>query len=243
MRVAIAGGTGTVGRFLAQRLQDAGHEPVVLARAHGVDLVRGADIDLGGVACVVDVTGIRTLSARRSRRFFTAVTANLLAAERAAGVGHHVALSIVGAAGAPYGYYAGKAAQERAVRAGGVPWTILRSTQFFEFAAQTAVPAGRMLLHPVMRSRPVAADTVAARLVELVDAGPSGAVGDLAGPEEVRMADVLRAALAARGDTRRVAEFRLPGGFGRAVRDGRTLPSSDADLRGPGLAAWAEAQA
>jgi len=243
MRIAIAGGTGAVGQLLASRAAAAGHDVLVLARSRGVDLVTGHGLDLRGVGTVVDVTGMQTLSAGKSRAFFTAVTERLLTAGREAGVSHHVALSIVGAARAPHGYYAGKAAQETLIEQGAVPWTILRSTQFFEFAEQTAVSIGPLQLHPIMRSQPVAADTVAQRLLELAEADPARTTVELAGPEEMRMAEVLRAVSSTGPAGRRVVEFALPGGFGRALRDGSILPGPDAELRGPSLAEWAASRA
>lgn len=242
MRIAIAGGTGTVGRHLVRQVAAAGHEATVLARSQGVDLVTGKGLDLAGVDAVIDASGPRAASAAKSTALFTAVTTNLLAAERAVGVSHHLALSIVGAAHADQGYYAGKAAQERTVSQGDVPWTVLRTTQFFEFAEQNAVSAGPWLLMPRLRCQPVAAATVAERLVELVEAGPSGDAADLAGPDELCMADVLRACQERRPHRRRVIEFPLPGGFGRVLRDGTILPGPDAMLRGPNLAEWVASQ-
>lgn len=238
MRVAVAGGAGTVGRFVERALREHGHEPVSLTRSQGIDLMRD-DIDLSGVDAVVDVLGIKTLSAVRSTRFFTTTTARLLAAERAGGVAHHLALSVVGAADAPYGYYAGKAAQEQLIERAGVPWTIQRSTQFFEFAEQTATRIGPLVVHPKMRVRPIAAAAVAARLVELVEAGPSGNVPDVAGPHEMQMIDVIKVT-AHRASARSLIEFPLPGGFGRAIREGTILPSGEAVLLGPSLWEWAE---
>lgn len=230
MRIAIAGGTGTVGAHTVRVAREAGHEVVVLSRGSGVDLTTGRGLDLVGVDAVIDASGTSTTSASKAVAFFSAVTANLQRAELAAGVGHHVALSIVGAASAAHGYYAGKAAQERAVASGAVPWSILRATQFFEFAEQVAVPFAGWRVVPAMRSQPVAAASVAARLVRLAEHGPVGEAPDLAGPREMRMAELLRAVSEARGRPARVVEVPLPGGFGRALRDGAVLPGPGAEL-------------
>jgi uncharacterized protein YbjT (DUF2867 family) len=154
----------------------------------------------------------------------------LLAAEAAAGVRHHVALSIVGTDRAPEGYYAGKQLQEQLVEAGAVPWTILRATQFFEFAGQilSQTTFGPLALVPKMRSQPVSAREVAARLVELATDAPAGRVRDLAGPREERMAGLARRLLRANGRKTRVLEFPLPGTFGRAMRAGILLPAPGA---------------
>ncbi len=236
MRIAVAGGTGTVGAHAVQFAERAGHEALVLSRARGVDLFSGDGLDLTGVDAVIDASGP---SARlSSTEFFGSVTRHLLRAEQEAGVAHHIALSIVGAANAPFGYYAGKALQERLVVEGAVPWSILRATQFFEFAERNVKQLGRVILAPSMRSQPLAAASVGEMLVEVASGGPCGVLPDLAGPEEMRIADVARAVAQARGESRRVIEIPLPGGFGRALRDGSILPAPDANLVGPTLREW-----
>jgi uncharacterized protein YbjT (DUF2867 family) len=233
MRIAIAGGTGTVGRHVVDVAREHGHDAVVLSRSTGVDLAAGTGLGraLAGVGAVVDVTSVVTTSARVSRGFFTAVTGNLLAAGEDAGVGHHLALSIVGVDRAPHGYYAGKAAQEELVAAGRVPWTLLRATQFHEFAAQLHGRAvvGPLHVVPVVRAQPVAAREVAQRLVELAERGPAGRVPDLAGPEVLGMAGAVRAWARATGRRGPVLAVPLPGRFGRALRDGTLLPGPGAD--------------
>lgn len=235
MSIAVAGGTGAVGRHVVDRLLELGHEPVVLTRSAGHDLVTGSGLEaaLAAVDAVIDVASVQTQSAEKSRDFFGAVTRNLLAAETAAGVRHHVALSIVGSDRSPEGYYAGKVLQEQLVEAGPVPWTILRATQFYEFAEQMLgqTTFGPIALMPKTRAQPIAAREVAVRLVELAIAQPAGRARDLAGPREERMADLARRWLRATGQRTRVIEFPLPGAFGRALRDGTLLPAAGrADL-------------
>ena len=232
MRIAVAGGTGVVGRHVVRVLAAGGHKAVVLARSAGIDLMDRAAVTaaLEGCEAVVDVASVAALSAAKSTAFFRATTQNLLAAGEAQGVRHHVALSIVGAAKAPYGYYAGKKAQEDLVSAARVGWTILRATQFHEFAAQTAHRSTVMgvALVPAMRSRTVAAADVADELVRLALGAPRGFSGELAGPEEHRMSELVRRYLKAAGERRRVLEVPLPGGFGKALRDGTVLPGPGA---------------
>jgi uncharacterized protein YbjT (DUF2867 family) len=232
MKVAVAGGTGVVGRHVVEVARGRGHEVVVLAKSQGVDLTTGEGLDLTGVEAVIDVTSIQTISASKSVEFFTAVTNNLLTAESAAGVGHHLMLSIVGASDAPYGYYAGKAAQERLVEDGDSPWTILRATQFHEFAGQIhqQMRMGPVAPVPAMRSQPIAAREVAARLTELTETGPAGRVADLAGPRVERMAGLSRRWAATTGAPGRVFELPLPGRFGRAMRSGTLLARPGAQL-------------
>lgn len=244
-RIAVAGATGVAGRLVAERLRAAGHEVVGLSRSTGADLTRpdGLAAAIEGCDAVVDVSSIGTLATKAATAFFGAVTRNLLAAERDAAVPHHVALSIVGAAEAESGYYAGKALQERLVMASGERWSLLRSTQFHEFAAQT-VARGAVLgvtIAPRMHCRPVAADEVAAALVELATGAPRGLVPDLGGPRIERMADLVRRYLRARGRRGPVLEVRLPGSMGRILADGRLIPGPDAVLGRETYDEWLEA--
>ena len=234
MRIAVAGGTGTVGHHVVDVVRETGHEPVVLTRSTGVDLVTGVGLAdaLAGVDVVIDVSSTQTLSDAASRAFFGSVTRNLLAAEAAAGVAHHVALSIVGSDAAPYGYYAGKVLQEQLVADGPIPWTILRATQFHEFASQlySRMKLGPVVVAPAMQSQPIAAREVAERLVALAVAEPAGRVTDLAGPRVERMSDMVRHWATATGQRGRVVEMPLPGAYGRAMRDGTLVAEPGSDL-------------
>ena len=242
MRIAIAGGTGVVGRHVVDVARERGHEALVLARSAGVDVVAGTGVAeaFAGTDAVIDVLSTPTFSATESVAFFEATTRTLLAAGRTAGAGHHVALSIVGIDRVPSGYYAGKLAQERLIAAGETPWTVLRATQFHEFAEQmlTRAKVGPLLLAPRARMQPVAALTVAERLVDLAEAGPSGRARDLAGPREEDLAALVRAVARARGRRGPVPTVSLPGAFGRGMRDGSLLPGPGAELAGPAFAEW-----
>ncbi|GAA4683141.1 SDR family oxidoreductase [Nocardioides nanhaiensis] len=233
LTIAVAGGTGVVGRHVVEVAHERGHQVVVLARSEGVDLTTGDGLAprLTGVDAVVDVTGTFAQQRAESEAFFGGVTRTLLAAEREAGVGHHVVLSIVGVDDVPSGYYAGKRLQERLVaqQAPAVPWSILRATQFHEFAGQALGFArfGPVSVVPRMLSRPVAALEVAQALVDLVEHGPAGRVPDLAGPEQHRIAHLARRVSLARGLGRVVVEVPLPGAAGLAMRRGALLPVDD----------------
>lgn len=228
MRVAVAGGTGLVGGLLVLALKDIGHESVVLARSTGVDITAGTGLDraLRGADTVVDVSNVTTTRAGRSVAFFTAGTRHLLEAGQRAGVRHHLALSIVGVDRVDYGYYEGKRAQERLVLDGQVPGSVLRATQFHEFAGQILTRSrGPFALMPRVRTRPVAAREVAAALAELA-AGPAvGLAPELAGPEEHELVDMARLLLRAKGQRRRVVPVRLPGAAGRQMAGGGLLPA------------------
>ncbi|MDP9826915.1 uncharacterized protein YbjT (DUF2867 family) [Kineosporia succinea] len=240
----MAGGTGAVGRHVVDVLRERGHEAVVLARSAGVDLVTGRDLDLGGVDAVVDVTSVSTQKQAEAESFFGAVTGHLLEAGKASGVGHHVVLSIVGIDDAPTGYYRGKVLQERLVEEGGVPWTILRATQFHEFAAQilAALRVGPLHPVPVMRNEPVAAREVAEHLADRVEKGPAGRVPDLGGPREERMADMARAYLRHTGRRGFVLPVPVPGAGGRAMRDGTLVTGAGAVHGRQTYAEWLAAQ-
>jgi uncharacterized protein YbjT (DUF2867 family) len=228
--IAVAGGTGVAGKRVVEAAEDAGHDVVVIARSRGVDLVtgRGVDAALDGVDAVVDVTNVRTTREAVARPFFEAASRTLLAAEARAGVGHHLLLSIVGLERVPgFGYYRAKLAQERVVRDGGVPWTIVRATQFHEFAEQLlAQVPGPVAVAPRMRTQPVAASEVGDHLAALAT-GPAQSVSpELAGPREEQMVDMVRRVLRTQGRRRLVLPVRLPG-TGTAMRDGALLPDGD----------------
>lgn len=246
MRVAVAGGTGAVGRHLVEVLAARGHVPVVLARSRGVDVTTGSGVAdaLSGAEALVDVVSVSTLAGRTSERFFSASTTHLLTGAARAGVPHVVALSIVGIDRSPGGYYAGKVVQERLVEAGAVPWTILRATQFHEFAAQVAVRGrvGPVVGVPDMRTQPVAARAVAERLADLVEAGPAGRVPDLAGPRVERLGDLVRAYLRATGSRTPVLPLALPGRTWSGRRAGVLLPGADAVLARQPFDAWLAAE-
>lgn len=231
MRVAVAGGTGMVGRYVVTALSGAGHEPVVLARSRGIDLTTGAGLAeaLEGARAVVDVSNVATMSRKHAVAYFTAASRHLLAAGERAGVEHHLALSIVGIDRVDLGYYEGKLRQEETVLAGPVPATVLRATQFHEFAGQTLDRLrGPLAVVPRMRIQPVAAAEVADELVRLVAGPAAGRAPELAGPEVLELVDLARQVLDARGSRRLLVPLTLPGSAGRALRDGALLPAQDA---------------
>ena len=234
MRIAVAGGTGAVGRHAVAALRAAGHEPVVISRGRGVDVrsTAGLDAALEGVDAVIDALSVETLDGAESVEFFRETTQNLLAAEARAGVGHHVALSIVAIDHAPFGYYAGKVAQEELVGVGEIPWTILRAAQFHEFAAQMydRAKVGPLRVAPRMRTQPVAAREVGDALAAIAVASPAGRVPDLAGPREESLVRMVRAYARAIGSRGWIPAVPVPGAFGRAQRDGSLLPDASATL-------------
>lgn len=224
MHIAVAGGTGLVGRFVVEQARAAGHEVAVLSRTKGVELTTGAGLDaaLTAGSVVIDVSNVQALTAAKSIGFFEAATRHLLEAEQRAGGAHHVALSIVGIDRVKLGYYQGKLRQEDVIRAGGVPWTVLRATQFHEFPAQlVARSSGPVVPAPRLLSRTVAAREVATELLRLATGDPVGMAPEMAGPQTAYLPDLVRRFLRSRGSHRVVVPAPIPG-----PRDG-LLPTGD----------------
>lgn len=235
MKVAVAGGTGVAGRWTASALRDAGHEPVVLARSAGVDLVSGDGLAaaLAGCDAVIDVANITGTKATDVSAFFEAVSRNLMREAAAASVRHIVALSIIGIDHVPFGYYQGKLRQEAVLAGSPVPVSILRTAQFHEFPGQYLSRfSGRFVVVPRWRVQPVAAREVGAELARLAGSAPPGtgapARSALAGPREENMADMIRQLNSGQGARRRVFEVRLPGAAGKAMAAGGNLPGPEA---------------
>jgi uncharacterized protein YbjT (DUF2867 family) len=244
MRIAVAGGTGVVGRYVVEAARGEGHEVVVLARRAGVDVLSGSGLDaaLDRVDAVVDTLNVGTQKASVATEFFETTSRHLLEAGARAGVRHHVLLSIVGidepGLGA-VGYYAGKRAQEAVVRAGAVPWSVQRATQFHEFAGQllARMSRGPVVLVPQMTSQPVAAAEVGRALASLAARGALGRAPDLAGPRRERVPAMVRQVARAQGSRRVVLPLPVPGAMGRAMRGG-SLCLRSGTVAGPTFADW-----
>lgn len=245
-----------VGRPTASALYQRGHQVAVLSRggtagpagteAFRGDLTSGAGLDqaLAGVDCVVDCANVATMSRATAVRYFTDTSTLLGQRAAAAGVKHHVVLSIVGIDKVPNPYFAGKLAQEEAVLGGPVPYTIMRATQFHEFAGQVMgqLSVGRFAFVPRMATQPIAAGEVGVALAEVVDDGPRGRVPDVAGPRVERLPDLARQLARKRGLGRTVVPLWVPGKAGRAMRGSGQLPGPGAVLRGPTFAGWLQDQ-
>lgn len=220
-----------VGRHTVEAARAAGHEAVVISRASGADVLTGAGLAerLQGADAVIDVTNTSTLSAAKAIDFFETATRTLLTAESAAGVGHHVTLSIVGIDDIDASYYAGKLAQERAVAAGSVPFTIARAGQFHEFAGQLlSGMSGPVAVMPTLLMRPVAAREVGEHLVRVASGAATGRARDLVGPRDEVLVDLARRQLAFDGVRRPVLGVRLPGAYGRGLASGSLRGGADA---------------
>ncbi|WP_344180522.1 SDR family oxidoreductase [Kribbella lupini] len=246
MKIVIAGATGSLGTEVVDAVRAAGHESVPISRDSAADLISGSGLvtALRGASAVIDASATSSTSAKRSIGFFTTVTRNLLAAEREAGVPHHVAISVIGAAKLNANYYAGKAAQEAILHATSGGWSLLRTTQFHEFVEQLVAhgKVGPFQAVPRMRSQPIAAAEVAAELVAIASGEPQGLTPELAGPQEERMGDLVRRYLAATARRRPVVELSIPGAWGRGMRDGSLLPKAGTRLGRQTFDEWLSAR-
>ncbi|HLH28792.1 MAG TPA: NAD(P)H-binding protein [Acidimicrobiales bacterium] len=242
MKVAVAGGTGVVGRHVVEVAREHGHEAAVLSRSAGVDLRDESAVAeaVRGASVIVDAANAFTLSEKKATAFFTEATARLSRAGKDAGATHVVVLSIVGIERVPYPYYRAKIAQERAARAGPLPVTIVRATQFHEFAGQLLDRStfGPLSVVPVMTVQPIAARAVAQVLVEAAEQPASTETLEIGGPRREQLVDMARATLERRGRRAKVLAVRVPGGAGRAMRGGALLPGPGARLLGPTFSDW-----
>jgi uncharacterized protein YbjT (DUF2867 family) len=247
MKIVVIGGTGRVGGNVVCRLAEQGHEPVPAAPSTGVDTITGAGLAdaMAGAHVVVDVSNAPVWDDDAVREFFTTSTRNLLAAEREAGVGHHLAVSIVGAERLPdSGYLRAKVAQEAEVEAAAVPYTILRATQFFEFLPQIAEAGaeGDTVRLPTGLMQLVAVDDVAATVAGLATGAPAGGRVELGGPEALGVDAWARRLFAATGDERTVVSDPHARYFGTELHGGELTPGDGARIGATDFATWLAAQ-
>ncbi|MER6580229.1 SDR family oxidoreductase [Nonomuraea sp. NPDC001023] len=247
MKVVVIGGTGLIGSKLVRRLAGQGHEAVAASPRTGVDTVTGEGLAeaLEGAQVVVDVSNSPSFERGAVLEFFETSTRNLLAAEAAAGVGHHVALSVVGTERMPdNGYFAAKIAQERLIEKSGLPYSLVHATQFFEFVrsiADESAAGGEVRIAPVL-FRPVAGDDVAAALARVALGAPLNGRTEVAGPEQYRMDEFFRDALAGLGDPREVVADEHARYFGSELTERSLVPGDDAALGRTTYQEWAAGQ-
>jgi uncharacterized protein YbjT (DUF2867 family) len=229
MKIVVIGGSGLIGSKLVGLLRGKGHEVVAASPNSGVNTItrEGLAEALSGAAVVVDVANSPSFEDKAVLEFFETAGRNLLAAEAAAGVGHHVALSVVGADRLPEsGYLRAKLAQERLIEGSKIAFTILRSTQFFEFVdgiIQSATKDGEIRLSPAFL-QPIASDDVAAALAEVTLGKPVNGIVEVAGPEKIPLDELARQQLAAKGDGRKVIADVRARYFGTELNDKSLTP-------------------
>jgi uncharacterized protein YbjT (DUF2867 family) len=243
MKIVVIGGSGLIGTKLVERLRREGHGVVPASPGTGVNAVTGEGLAgaLAGAEVVVDVANAPSFEDRAVLDFFERSGRNLLAAEAEAGVRHHVALSVVGTDRLlRSGYFRAKMAQENLITAGPIPYTIVRATQFFEFAggiAQSATEGGAVRLSPAL-VQPMMSDDVAAALAEVAVAGPANGLIEIAGPEAMGLDDLVRHFLAASGDTRTVVTDPGARYFGVELEERSLIPGANPRLAATRFADW-----
>jgi uncharacterized protein YbjT (DUF2867 family) len=237
MKIVVIGGTGLVGSQVVAQLAEHGHEAVAAAPNTGVNTLTGQGLTevLEGADVVVDVSNSPSFEDRAVLDFFTTSTGNLLAAEKQAGVRHHVALSVVGTERlADKGYFHAKRAQERLIADSGIPYSIVHATQFFEFLASIAELAtdGDTVRLPPVQFQPMASADVAKAVGRTAAGAPVNGVAETAGPDRYRMDELVRRALAARNDPRQVVTDPTAPYYGAYEVDDATLVPADGALLG-----------
>jgi uncharacterized protein YbjT (DUF2867 family) len=241
MKIVVIGGTGLIGSKVVNILRQRGHEVVAASPSTGVNTLTGEGLagTLTGAQAVIDVANSSSFEDKPSMDFFETSGRNLLAAEKAAGVKHHVALSVVGTdrltgsgPGSLSGYFRAKLAQENLIKASGIPFTIVRATQFFEFVkglAQSGTDGSTVRLSSVLM-QPMAADDVAAAVAEAALGQPANGVIEVAGPAQIRQDELVRQYLSATGDPRKVVTDDKPLYFGIDLNDQSLVPGPNPRL-------------
>jgi uncharacterized protein YbjT (DUF2867 family) len=243
MKIVVIGGSGLIGKKVVNDLRQRGHEVEAASPSSGVNALTGEGLAraFAGAAVVVDVSNSPSFADAAVLEFFETSTRNLLAAERDAGVGHHVALSVVGADRlSDSGYMRAKVAQEGLIAASKVPYTIVRATQFFEFVgaiAQSATEGNTVRLPPALM-QPILSDDVASTLAEIAVGEPLNGTVELAGPEPIRQDELVRQFLIANRDAREVITDVHARYFGTELNDQSLTPGANPRLGPTRFADW-----
>jgi uncharacterized protein YbjT (DUF2867 family)/quercetin dioxygenase-like cupin family protein len=252
MKIVVIGGTGLIGSKVVNILRQRGHEVVAAAPSSGVNTLTGEGLAeaLKGAQVVVDVANSPSFEDKPALDFFETSGRNLLAGEKAAGVRHHVALSVVGTdrltGSGPHslsGYFRAKMAQENLIKASGIPFTIVHATQFFEFVkniAQSAADGSTIRLSPVLM-QPMVSDDVAAAVADVALGEPLNGVVEIAGPDQIRQDELVRQFLTATGDLRKVVTDANAGYYGIEVNDQSLVPGKNPRLGSMHFAEWLKA--
>lgn len=243
MKIVVIGGSGLIGTKLVNRLRKQGHEVVAASPKSGVNTVTGEGLAeaLAGAQVVVDVTNAPSWEDNAVLEFFKTSSRNLLAAEAAAGVAHHVALSVVGTDRLlESGYFRAKMAQEDLIKASTVPYTIVRATQFYEFVGAIAQfsTAGQTVRLPPALFQPIASDDVAAAMADVTVGAPVNGMIEIAGPERVGLDKLVGRFLTVTHDPRKVVTDVHARYFGITVNDQSLTPGKNARVGSTGFEAW-----
>lgn len=243
MKIVVIGGAGLIGSKTVAILRQGGHEVIAASPRSGVNTITGEGLQqaLAGTQVVIDLANSPSFEDKAVLEFFETSGRNLLPAEAAAGVRHHVALSIVGTDRTPdNGYFRAKVAQEKLIEAAGVPYTIVRATQFMEFLggiADSATDGNTVRLSPGL-FQPIAAEDVAPIVAEVALAPPRNGIVDIAGPERAPFDEIIARYLAAVGDPRKIVRDPQARYFGGLVEERSLVPLGEARLGRIGLDDW-----
>jgi uncharacterized protein YbjT (DUF2867 family) len=243
MKIVVIGGTGLIGSKTVPILRQAGHEVVAASPNSGVNTITGEGLAkaVAGAEVVVDLANSPSFEDKAVLEFFQTSGRNLQAAEAAAGVRHHVALSIVGTDRTPdNGYFRAKVAQEKLIEASGIPYTIIRSTQFLEFLkgiADSSMAGDKARVSPGL-FQPIAADDVAAMVADVATGPPRNGIVEIAGPERAPFNEIVARYLKAVGDHRQVVRDTEARYFGGRVEEHSLVPLGEARLGRIGLDEW-----
>lgn len=243
MKVVVIGGTGLIGSKLVAVLRQRREEVLAASPDSGVNTLTGEGLSaaLAGAQVAVDVANSPSFEDTAVMKFFETSTRNLLAAEAAAGVRHHVALSVVGTERLQAsGYFRAKLAQERLIKAAGIPYTILRSTQFFEFMGRIADSGsdGKTVRVSPAQVQPIVSDDVVAALADITLGAPVNGTVEVAGPEKFRLDELVRRILSARSDTREVTADADARYFGAELDDQSLVPGDNPRIGATRFEAW-----
>jgi uncharacterized protein YbjT (DUF2867 family) len=235
MKIVVIGGSGLIGSKLVTKLDERGHQTVAASPGTGVDTLTGEGLAdaLAGASVVVDVSNSPSFEDAAVLEFFDTSTRNLLAAEAAAGVGHHVALSVVGTERlSDSGYFRAKIAQETLIEESSIPYSIVHATQFFEFMNSIAAAAtdGNTVRLPPALIQPIAAEDVASALWGIALGPPLNGIGEIAGPDQFRLDELIRERLSATGDPRQVVTDPHAAYFGITPGERTLLPGDDVHI-------------
>ena len=247
MKIVVIGGHGRIGSKIVTKLDEHGHEAVAADLGTGVNTLTGEGLAeaFDGADVVVDVSNSPSFEDDAVMDFFRTSTRNILAAEQAAGVGHHVAMSIVGCDRLPdSGYLRAKVAQEELIAAGSIPYTIVRSTQFYEFVDSIADAAteGDTVRVPAAGIQPIAADDAAGAVARTAVGRPVNGVVEIGGPRPYGFDELIREDLTAHDDPRRVVVDPDAKYFGTTLTNGSLLPGENAQLGETRFETWIEMQ-
>jgi uncharacterized protein YbjT (DUF2867 family) len=243
MKIVVIGGTGLIGSKVVEKLKQKGHEAIAAAPNTGVNTITGEGLKeaMAGAQVVIDLANSPSFEDKAALEFFETSGRNLLAAEAAAGVRHHVALSIVGTDRTPdNGYFRAKVAQEKLIETSGTPYTIIRSTQFLEFLRGIAASSadGNMVRISPGLFQPIAADDVAAIVADVALAAPRSGIVEIAGPERAPFNEIVARYLKAVGDPREVVSDPEARYFGGRVEERSLVPLGEARLGRIGFDEW-----